>query len=141
MDSHNHYIYFTKICNNYKLKYFKYKASLLWEGPALILENNSNIINIKKKFKIPLNQDIINDDIIALYPQKSEKVESIKYDYVYEMEDCEIDTVVWEYMNYRFLLNEKNNNIYDITTKDFLGRRVLISEDEYTIDCDVDEEK
>ena len=129
----------------FKYEDFEYVAGLQG-GPGMVLalaklpsgkvKVATDLLNIKG-LKYAGRNPIHGSDVSAT---ATLDLLGIKYDYVYEMEDCEIDTVVWEYMNYRFLLNDKNNNIYDITTKDFLGRRILISKDKYTIDCDVDEE-
>jgi len=139
IDKHSHYKYFARICNKHKLKYYKYKASIFWEGPAIILENNRANIKLRYKFKIPINQDIINQDIIAIYPKKNENVNSLKYDYIYEMESVIVETVIWEYNNHRFLLNEDTDNVYDFDTKTFLGRRTILDDNKYNIDCDADE--
>ena len=73
-DFENEYDYFIHIVQQLNLNYFKYRSSCFWEGPSIILdlENYSKVKvnNIKKKFKIDLNYDILNFNQIAIYPKK-----------------------------------------------------------------------
>ena len=120
----NHYIYFAKLCNKYGYKYSKYKASILWEGPAIIIpnENYKQIKEIRSIIKINLAVDFISRDMIAIYPCKKEKVDSINYKYIHELSINNIDCVDWICMGHSFLLNESTGNVYHRDTKDFVGR-------------------
>jgi len=137
LNKENHYIYFTKLCKKYDYQYCKYKASMLWEGPAIILpkENSRQIEDIIQKIKIKLAIDFIQCDMVAIYPCKNENTDSITYTYIHKLSPAEIDCIDWEYMGQPFLLNETNGNIYDAATMDFVGRRTQ----DNTIDYDVKE--
>jgi hypothetical protein len=121
----NHYKYFAKLCNKYGYKYSKYKASILWEGPAIILpkENCKQIKDIMATIKIKLAMDFINRDMIAIYPCKKENVDSINYTYIHELTINKIDCIDWEFMGQSFLLNEITGNVYHTDTEDFVGRK------------------
>ena len=137
MNKTNHFIYFINRCKIFKYQYCKYRASMLWEGPAIILlqENHKQIADIIQKIKIKLAIDIIQCGMVAIYPCKNEITDSITYTYIHKLSPTEIDCIDWEYMGQPFLLNETNGNIYDASTRDFVGRRTQ----DNTIDYDVKE--
>lgn len=137
-DITNEFEYFANVCKRNKLKYYKYNASIFWTGPALILSkknySNSEIQKIKKKFIIKLKYDVLNNSNIVIYPEKKLDTNCITYDYIYEPKEENIIVEEWSLNNQLFLVNLSNNNIYNIETNDFIGKRKYDEHNTWYID-------
>ena len=129
----NDFQYFVYMCDQLGYKYYKYSTSCLWIGPALIFNKNkyssTKLNSIKKKFDISLNTDILENNNIAIYPQKKFDYSTISYSRNYNVkeQDTELNLKEWTCKGYSVYL-DTDNYVYDIDTMYKLGIRVYSNE-------------
>ena len=133
---------FVDKCKKKNIKVYEYKSSIFWTGPAIVIGGNIGndssklLVSMLKTFKdIPLNLDQENDKYI-IYPQckaPSEK-DNIIYDFTYSDEIKEINVSFWNYGKQIYIVDSETNEVFDSSTHEKLGTRILDSNGEMTID-------
>ena len=140
-------------CKKGGYDYVKFHGKSKWLGPAVMLDNESNITesDIRKSTNVNLDketfgicivlypsnycdplsigypdQDDFDDRILNGDNSKSEKVKMV--DPIQEMLDAEEDefeVVPWYHNGKKYNVNPVDNYIYDIDTDECLGKRVI----------------
>ena len=151
----NDFQIFVRDCKKGGYDYVKFHGKSKWIGPAIMLDNDSNITesDIRKSTTINLDKETFGMCIV-LYPSnycdplsigypdqddfddrilnsdsdnsKSEKVKPLDpIQEMLDMEEDEFEVVPWFHNGKKYNVNPVDNYIYDIDTDECLGKRVI----------------
>jgi hypothetical protein len=130
------YVYFRDICKYLNLKYYYYET-ILWSGPAVILEtakyDKDKIEQIKQKIKTDTVTDIINQNLICIRPKISETPSSIKYRRIFSSKNIDnnnnigLELTEWDLNNTTFYLDNTTDNVYTYDNILLIGKRHYVS--------------
>jgi hypothetical protein len=151
----NDFQIFVRDCKKGDYDYVKFHGKSKWVGPAVMLDNDSNITesDIRKSTTVNLDKETFGMCIV-LYPSnycdplsigypdqddfddrilnsdsdnsKSEKVKPIDpIQEMLDMEEDEFEVVPWCHNGKKYNVNPVDNYIYDIDTDECLGKRVI----------------
>ena len=154
---------FVRDCKKGDFEYIKFHGKTKWVGPAIMLDNESNITecDIRKSTSVKLDKETFDmcivlypsnycDPLSVGYPQQDDVDNTIidqttmnktsnisKVNPIQEMlgGDDEFEVVPWFHDGKQYNVNPVDNYLYDIDSDDCIGKRVIDNDSRnYNID-------
>ena len=122
--------YFIKTAKKHKHIIYKYKPSIFWTGPAIVVISKK-LEKVRKQFEaIPIKVDHDNDrNLIIVYPD-IKPPKNFKWDKEYDPEDN--PTEYWTYNGETYIVDMVTNKVFDMVANEvfdssatcFIGFRI-----------------
>ena len=154
---------FVRDCKKADYEYIKFHGKTKWVGPAIMLDNDSNIteIDIRKSTTVKLDKETFDmcivlypsnycDPLSVGYPQQDDVDDTIinqttisnsssnKVNPIQEMldgDEDEFEVVPWFHDGKQYNVNPVDNYLYDIDSDECIGKRVIDNDSrKYNID-------
>ena len=152
---------FVRDCKKADYEYIKFHGKTKWVGPAIMLDNDSNITesDIRKSTNVKLDKETFDmcivlypsnycDPLSVGYPQQDDVDDTIinqttisnirKVNPIQEMLDSdedEFEVVPWFHDGKQYNVNPVDNYLYDIDSDECIGKRVIDNDSrKYNID-------